>query len=296
MSMLPLDVYAFATPPIDSTISVANLVAMFAVLVSIGALLVSTRKDRNLRKTQYADQIRNAAGILTAKLERWRDLAYGFFEEIQPGITDADIALVKDRDVIAIRDKFWRDLGVAHLAVSQRIRDEEIEIAYANLYGYDSKVRELFLTAIDRLQATREATHQYISAATQRDILEFHDAEASSARLGNRLRETCAQVAAAYAAEMDKIAGPFRREMIKLVEASDRDIAYKNVVLRDAEGLFPERSKELFQWNMQMVSSGGNLYCVQLLRSHFRKPPDIAAAETASQSENPADDAGHVES
>src|SRR5260370_3278110 len=52
-------------------------------------LLVSYRKDRKLRKTQYADQIRNAAVVLTAKLGRWRDLAHGLFEEIQPVIISA---------------------------------------------------------------------------------------------------------------------------------------------------------------------------------------------------------------
>jgi hypothetical protein len=56
----------------DFTVSVANLVALL-VLVSLSTLLVSTRKDRKLRKTQYADQIRSAEAVLTAKLGRWRD-------------------------------------------------------------------------------------------------------------------------------------------------------------------------------------------------------------------------------
>jgi hypothetical protein len=72
----------------DFTVSVVNLLALL-VLVSSSTLLVSTRKDRKLRKTQYADQIRNAAVVLTAKLGRWRDLAHGLFEEIQPVIISA---------------------------------------------------------------------------------------------------------------------------------------------------------------------------------------------------------------
>jgi pimeloyl-ACP methyl ester carboxylesterase len=76
----------------DFTVSVANLVALL-VMVSLNTLLVSTRKDRKLRKTQYADQIRSAAAVLTAKLGRWRDLAHGLFEEIQPVITSATLAV-----------------------------------------------------------------------------------------------------------------------------------------------------------------------------------------------------------
>jgi hypothetical protein len=77
----------------DFTVSVANLVALFAVLVSLSTLLVATRKDRKLRKTQYADQIRSAAAVLTAKLGRWRYLAHGLFEEIQPVITSATLGV-----------------------------------------------------------------------------------------------------------------------------------------------------------------------------------------------------------
>lgn len=230
----------------DHTVSVANLVAMLAVFVSVSTLLVSIRKNRQLKKTQYADRIRSAAAVLTAKLERWRDLAHGLFEEIQPAITDADVALMKERDVVATRDKFWRDLGVARLAVSQRIRDEQIEIAYAKLYGYDPGVRDLFLTAIDRLQAIRETTHQKVSTLTQNDILRFHGAHTASAELGNKLRTTCAQVAANYAHEMAKVVEPFRQEMIKLIEATDDNITRKKVVLAKAKMLFSAPLENLF--------------------------------------------------
>ena len=77
----------------EFTVSVVNLVALFAVLVSLSTLLISTRKDRRLRKTQYADQIRSAAAVLTANLGRWRDLAHGLFEEIQPAITSVTLGV-----------------------------------------------------------------------------------------------------------------------------------------------------------------------------------------------------------
>jgi hypothetical protein len=76
----------------DFTVSVANLVALL-VLVSLNTLLVSTRKDHKFRKTQYADQIRSAAAVLTAKLGRWRDLAHRLFEEIQPVIISAALGV-----------------------------------------------------------------------------------------------------------------------------------------------------------------------------------------------------------
>src|ERR1700759_3023388 len=96
----------------DSSINVANVVALLAVSASLLTLLNSNRLDRKVKRKQYADQIKNSAALLTAKLERWRDLTEGFFEEIQPAITDADGLLCGKRELGEGRDKLWGDLWV----------------------------------------------------------------------------------------------------------------------------------------------------------------------------------------
>ena len=78
--------------------------ALLAVVVTVAGLINSNWKDRKVTKKQLADEVRRAAALLIVKLERWRDLAGGLFEEIQPEITDADIRIVKGKDAVETRD------------------------------------------------------------------------------------------------------------------------------------------------------------------------------------------------
>jgi hypothetical protein len=224
---------------LDFTVSTSNLVAAFAVLISVLTLLLSVRRDRLMKRAQYADHIRGAAALLTAKLERWCNLAFGLLEQIQPIITEADAFIIANCNVVNTRDKFWRDLWLLQVAVSNRILEEEIEIAYVPLYGYDANVRELFLATLDRLKEIRRATESHLLDSTQRDILQYREATPSSAELGNRLRKTCGTIANDYLAQMTEIFNPFRDELLKIIEADDSAITKKEIPLKKAQELFP---------------------------------------------------------
>jgi hypothetical protein len=60
--------------------------------------------------------------------------------------------LVKEQEVIATRDFFWRELNSAYAKYLERITDEEIEMAYKELYGYDPSIQKLFIRAIQELK------------------------------------------------------------------------------------------------------------------------------------------------
>jgi hypothetical protein len=226
-------------PVLDTTVSVANVVALLAVSATVASLINSNWKDRRLAKRTVADQIRNSAALLTVKLERWRDLAASFFAAIQPDITDADIKLVKGKDVTETRDQFWRALGTAGLSISKQVSDEEIELSYASLYGYDPRVRELFLTAIARLKSLKVAIHYETLMQTQSEITAMEGNKATSAELGNKLRNIAGSLEREFFDQASSIIRPFEKEMIRLIEASDREITAKKVQLSSAEHIFP---------------------------------------------------------
>src|SRR6267142_6288301 len=93
-----------------SSFSVAQIFTGTSIVVSISALLYSWRKDRVLRKKEYADRVRHAASFVIAKLEQWRVLSLSFFDEIQPLIVDADAKLLKEGNVTATRGFLWKGL------------------------------------------------------------------------------------------------------------------------------------------------------------------------------------------
>jgi hypothetical protein len=63
---------------------IGTLLTAISILVSVTALLIAWTKDRTLRKKEYADRIRSAAGTVTARLERRKELFLHLFDTIQP--------------------------------------------------------------------------------------------------------------------------------------------------------------------------------------------------------------------
>lgn len=221
-----------------------NLLTALSITVSMSALLYAWHRDRLLKRKEYADRIRHAAGSITAKLERWRELALRFFDDIQPLITDADIKVCKNHDAIDTRDYLWRGLVAARSESSHRILEEKIEIAYVELYGYDARVRALFTSAINHLKQIDDEIFSQTLERTQGDVLGFAASAktVSSAMLGNLLRTTCANLSADFAERIDQIFVPFRDEMTRLIEASDSDIFNKSVGIARPEDTFKEVS------------------------------------------------------
>lgn len=223
-----------------------NLITISSVLASLCVLGYAWIKDRQLRKKEYADKIRNAAGTIIAKLERRKVLSLSFFEDIQPLTVETDKLLVKERSIINARDFLWLGLVKARSSSLQRIMEEQIEIAYRDLYGYDPRIQALYVEAINRLVSIDKMVFNQVLILTQENVLtmenvkETLDKDFSSSQLGNLLRSTLSVLASSYELKMDGIIAPFRDEMMKLIEASDGDIVDRKILLSIPEKTLPE--------------------------------------------------------
>jgi hypothetical protein len=217
-----------------------ELIPSLTILVAFAGLIYAWQKDRLWRRKEYADRIRKAASLVTAKLERWVELAVRLYEELQPLITETDVLLAKEQNAIATRDYFWRELTALRVDTSRRILDEQIEIAYADLYGFDDRIRELFLTAVGLLKETDGAVYTKLLEDTQSDVLDFadHKGKVDSADLGNTLRRTCARLGKELEVSLREILNPFREEMIALMKTSDSQLYEKSFNLKTWELVF----------------------------------------------------------
>ncbi|HKV42853.1 MAG TPA: hypothetical protein VJX67_26890 [Blastocatellia bacterium] len=202
-----------------------------AVAISALALLYSWSKDRALKKREYADRIRNAAGTVMAKLERRKELSLSFFDAIQPLLTDTDVKLVKEQDVTATRDFLWRELVAALAASGERILKEELEIAYKDLYGYDPGVQELFQRTMRGLKGIDRALYNRVLQETQEQVKMLSTSKGPfvSAVLGNQLRGICSELSDETAELTSKLLTPFRDQMTNLIVASDDDIVHRRI-------------------------------------------------------------------
>jgi|SRR4028119_118510 hypothetical protein len=215
----------------EAKLTVGDLLTALAILVSAIGILAELRKDRELKRKEIADRVRRSAGLIVAKVERWMQLSRHLFNEIHPLITDADALLVKDADIVKVRDYFWRELSTLRANITKRIMEEQIEVAYSDLYGYDPRVHELFNGVVDRLRLVDDRVFIGLLQQTQEDILSQEESSQpfSSAALGNTLRSSGELFARRAHDLMENIIAPFRAEMARLVYASDDDIASRRM-------------------------------------------------------------------
>lgn len=204
-----------------------NLSIIISAIVFIYTLL----ENRRLKRREYADRIRKAAGTVISKLERWEELTLRFFQDIQPLITDIDMGLVQDRDLIKARDALWMGLTKARSVASQRITDEQIEMAYVDLYGYDPRIQNIYTKTINELKLIEAEVHKEFLILTQEDVgrMMERSSQIKSGELGNMLHGTCEIVSSDCINLMGEAILIFKTEMLKLIEASEDEIVNRDI-------------------------------------------------------------------
>jgi hypothetical protein len=215
-------------------ISVGNLVAVVAAVISAAAILAALAKERALRKKELADRVRQATALVIAKLDRWKQIALQTFDQLQTAATEADGHLVAGRDEISTRDAFWKQVVTTQAALAKCVLEEEIEIAYSNLYGYDPRIHELFTGAVARLRHIESLVFLQVLNRTQNDILTLRsdeNREVFSAQLGNRLRITLAESRSLLEEHMEAVLTAFRNGMMAIVCASDEELVNRKIAI-----------------------------------------------------------------
>lgn len=232
---------------IKTEISIGDLLTAVTIIVSIVALIIAWYKDQQLKRKEYADKIRRSAGTIIAKLERWKELSLSFFDEVQPIITDADALIVKEQETTIVRDTLWRNVVALRAMALKRILDEQVEIAYADLYGYDPRIQLLFSGALRRLRIVDREIYNLFMMLTQQDVLVLNHQRKPyrSAQLGNRLRDTNYKLSQEHAKLMDGIISSFRNEIIKLIRATDNEIVKRQIEISPVNKIYPSMKKIL---------------------------------------------------
>jgi len=217
------------TPPyftLTREIKVGDILTSLSILISATVLVRAWAKDRKDRNKELADKIRNAAAKTLAKLDRWQELSLWFFQYTQPLFIETSEMLVKDFDIVSARDFFWKKANEARANISGRILDEEIEVAYVELYGYHPVVHGLFVKAISELKEKEEAIFHDFIESSQEAIKSYMGKKASyqSAQLGNDLREMAFHFGSMLKEKTDKTLKPIRGFLVDIISKSDIEI------------------------------------------------------------------------
>jgi len=212
-------------------IEIADILTFLTIIVSIVALLNVWLKEIQIRKKEKADRIRTAAARTVAKLERWKELSLWYYKDVQPLFVETSEMLKVKYDVSEARDFLWKKLSVARKDTAQRILDEEIEIAYVELYGYYPEIYDEFTSLIKKLKDLEEDAFWDFLNTTQSDVLKFKEypeREYYPATLGNNLRATCNKKLKSFQYTIEAEIEPINNILYNLILKSDEDILKKD--------------------------------------------------------------------
>lgn len=226
---------------VEDTLTAASIFVS-ALMVLLG-WHINERQKRNEHIKQYADNIRNSAGKVIAKLERRIELIHCFFRDIQPIIVESEKlfknSLERNRESETI---FYLHLNLLEKVgeLAHNFAEEQIEDACKDLYSYPPIVKDL-LDTLKKIKYLDGLMYSNILQLTERDVAytaklaaelsekkKNEDPDIYLNYLANRLRLTTAVLRYLYEDLMLGIIGPFKTKTIKLIELSDGDI-YNNV-------------------------------------------------------------------
>jgi hypothetical protein len=211
---------------IDRSIKIGDLLTIFAILISLAALLSTLDKDRAARRLEAANHVRDAAAQAIAKLDRWQALQASLYDRLRPAFIDLSQALAKRYDVFAVRDDFWRRVSDERAKVSQQVMDEQLGTAYADLISHFPAVRGRFLEVNARLaDIEREETNSFLLDG-QDSILSFEKQRDTyaTAMLGNALRSVAATHEERLKKLSEEVIKPMRDYLFQVIDRTDEDI------------------------------------------------------------------------
>lgn len=223
---------------INPEIKAGDVLTSLSILISLVALLIAWAKDRKIRRKEQADRVRTAAAQIVAKLERWKELNVWFFQAIQPSLVKTSEMLADDFNIVTARDYLWKELNAVRLQTQERILNEQIEMAYVELYGYHPGVHDLFVSTLENLKQKEALSFNKLLSSTQIDVKRFMDEEAeyTTDSLGNALRKTCYDHAQILKAEVKDAINPIHKYLYRLISATDSEVLKNDQVLIQNDG------------------------------------------------------------
>ena len=218
----------------EKKINFGNILTILTFLVSTVTFAITWDRDIQLQRRDQANEIRRAAALTLAKVERWEDISLSFYQNAQPFYVETSELLIKNRDTVQSRDYLWRELNKTRNETQQRILEEDLQTAYVALFSYHPAVKTLFEDTISRLESSEEKAFENLLLNTQVDILSIsnngEESELQSAALGNSLRQTAFVVQSGFQNNIADDITCLNDFLTEIIMKNDEDLLTNRIV------------------------------------------------------------------
>jgi len=212
---------------LDPTTQIGDLLTIITILITLYSLRNTLNKDRMLREKDQADKVRDGAARMIAKLDRWRELSLAMFPDMDIAFVETSEEMRRMFDSQNARDSLWKKLNAIKSSIFEKVLAEDIETAYADLYGYDPHVREFYEKVLFRLKEEETVMFKKgILCRTQNEILYNHK-DIDSFRtndMRNGLMRHAEDVHSKYKLRLHEIIKPVEALLLELISKSDQEL------------------------------------------------------------------------
>ncbi len=165
-------------PRLEGTVRIGDILTSLTVLLSATALIFSLAKDRATQTREQADLVRSAAASAIVSLDRWQSVELSLYQELQPLFVELSEELLQQYDVIAIRDRFWREVNLERTQVARQVLEEQLSTAYRDVLSHLPAARTDYVAAFNELTLVEDRATQRFLAESELAILEFEGKQA----------------------------------------------------------------------------------------------------------------------
>lgn len=205
---------------------VADLLTAASVLVAAITLWYSWAKDREIRVRDQADRVRGAAAKTLAKLQRWKDLSLSLCPDADSVFIDTSAKLFDGSRPSEVKDFSWKNLESLRTQLAERIRAEEIEMAYVDLDAYQPYIYRRLEEAVQSLKNEEAKNFSDLQQQVDVAVLSFSKTKFSdTGAVGDQLRDACTDwYQDAFRKKIDAQLDPILKLLADLISAPDEQV------------------------------------------------------------------------
>lgn len=258
----------------ETGLTTGNTIAIVAVVVTAGGLLLRELRLQFHERRAKAERIRQAAGLLIAKMQRRGDLSRSLYDRLQIAAVLSDSMAVRGDNIVDVRDSFWSYCWHYRTEVDHLISEEKIELSFAEIYGYDQRIYDTIAAATSKLEELSTDSFRNLLEVTQHEIVVGGQGLLSSSELGNRLRLAMDDVRDRQARAEGEVVGILSGELLNLVKAEDRALTRKTVEIVSRRVLITAVSYDRLEVDESETDGLDAMLCHPAIAEPVRRAPD----------------------
>lgn len=206
---------------LERTIGIGPLLTSASILISALGLVYQLSKDNATKQLQQANEVRAAAARTWESLDRWREISFFIFDELQPSFVQASVELARSQNKILARDNLYKEIMAIRLRKLHELQAERIFVSYVPMYKFNPSIKPYFESVIKELRTLDLEMTDAVLEQTQSDVLSADEKTKTTALLGNKLRESAGRIRNDYEKKIDMVLLPPDRFLSNLIRLPD---------------------------------------------------------------------------